>query len=137
MPQARGGGATQQITVPNDVAGSIIGKGGSTISEIRNMSGASVNISASGPGITERMITLSGTPDQITTATYLIQQRVAAEQARQGLGAPGGGMGLTAGTMGGALGGVAADPTWQQQQLLQQQMFQQQLMMQAAAQRPQ
>jgi hypothetical protein len=45
-PRAQGaaaGGATQQLSVPNDIAGAIIGRGGAKINEIRQMSQAQVS----------------------------------------------------------------------------------------------
>jgi len=66
---------TQQVSIPSDLAGVIIGKGGSRIKQIRQDSGADVELSDdAGPG--DRIITISGTPDQIQNAQYMLQMSV-------------------------------------------------------------
>ncbi|UYV73839.1 hypothetical protein LAZ67_11001072 [Cordylochernes scorpioides] len=65
---------SSQVTIPNDLAGAIIGKGGQRIRKIRRESGAGINIDESQPGSNERVITISGTPQQIQMAQYLLQQ---------------------------------------------------------------
>ncbi|XP_019764427.1 heterogeneous nuclear ribonucleoprotein K homolog isoform X2 [Dendroctonus ponderosae] len=71
------GGLTQtQVTIPTDLAGAIIGKGGGRIRKIRNESGAGITIDEPLPGSTDRIITISGTPNQIQMAQYLLQQSV-------------------------------------------------------------
>ena len=57
------------------LAGAIIGKGGARIRKIRGDSGASITIDEPRPGSSERIITISGTPNQIWKAQYLLQQR--------------------------------------------------------------
>merc|ERR1719466_589387 len=71
MPQT-----TTQVTVPNDMAGAIIGKGGERIRNIRQKSGADIKFSESDPVKKDRLITLSGSQDQIQYAQYLMQQCV-------------------------------------------------------------
>ncbi|GAB6018779.1 hypothetical protein CHUAL_000444 [Chamberlinius hualienensis] len=71
------GSVTQtQVTVPKDLAGSIIGKGGARIRKIRHDSGAGIIIDEAVPGSSERVITISGTSQQIQMAQYLLQQSV-------------------------------------------------------------
>ncbi|XKL62804.1 hypothetical protein PGB90_002637 [Kerria lacca] len=77
---------TQEITVPNEYIGCIIGKGGSKIAEIRQISGAVIRISSNeetreGPDGVERPITIQGTPDAITVAKYLINMSVDLQKA--------------------------------------------------------
>ncbi|KAK7602930.1 hypothetical protein V9T40_006904 [Parthenolecanium corni] len=77
---------TQEITVPNEYIGCIIGKGGSKIAEIRQISGAVIRISSNeetreGPDGIERPITIQGTPDAITVAKYLINMSVDLQKA--------------------------------------------------------
>lgn len=77
---------TQEITVPNEYIGCIIGKGGSKIAEIRQISGAIIRISSNeetreGPDGLERPITIQGTPDAITLAKYLINMSVDLQKA--------------------------------------------------------
>lgn len=73
--------ATQQqheMTVPNDLIGCIIGKGGTKIAEIRQISGAMIRISNCEEregGNTDRTITISGNPDAVALAQYLINMR--------------------------------------------------------------
>lgn len=73
----RGGHAeTTQVSIPKDLAGAIIGKGGARIRKIRGDSGASITIDEPRPGSSERIITISGTSHQIWKAQYLLQQSV-------------------------------------------------------------
>uniref|UniRef100_H2YHF6 K Homology domain-containing protein n=1 Tax=Ciona savignyi TaxID=51511 RepID=H2YHF6_CIOSA len=74
---------TQEVTVGNDVMGSIIGKGGSRIKEIRTISGAQIWINKVEneedkklADDVERKITIQGTPEAITLAHYLINLSV-------------------------------------------------------------
>ncbi|XP_034947774.1 heterogeneous nuclear ribonucleoprotein K isoform X2 [Chelonus insularis] len=71
-----GGNKTStQVTIPKDLAGAIIGKGGARIRKIRSDSGASITIDLPLPGSNDRIITISGAPNQIQMAQYLLQQR--------------------------------------------------------------
>lgn len=65
-----------QVTIPKDMAGAIIGPGGSRIRKIRNDAKATITIDEVPPGATERIITITGTKRQIQTAQYLLQQSV-------------------------------------------------------------
>uniref|UniRef100_A0A3P8X9N1 Heterogeneous nuclear ribonucleoprotein K n=1 Tax=Esox lucius TaxID=8010 RepID=A0A3P8X9N1_ESOLU len=67
---------TTQVTIPKDLAGSIIGKGGQRIKQIRHESGASIKIDEPLEGSEDRIITISGTQDQIQNAQYLLQNSV-------------------------------------------------------------
>uniref|UniRef100_A0A8C8JCG8 Heterogeneous nuclear ribonucleoprotein K n=2 Tax=Salmoninae TaxID=504568 RepID=A0A8C8JCG8_ONCTS len=66
---------TTQVTIPKDLAGSIIGKGGQRIKQIRHESGASIKIDEPLEGSEDRIITINGTQDQIQNAQYLLQNR--------------------------------------------------------------
>ena len=57
------------------LAGAIIGKGGSRITDIRRRSGAMIVIDEPLPGSNDRIISISGTGDQIQNAQYLLQMR--------------------------------------------------------------
>jgi poly(rC)-binding protein 2/3/4 len=74
---------TEQITIPNEVIGSVIGKGGSKIQEIRTVTGAQIKVmdNASAAGTTERAITIIGSAEAIQMARYLIQKT--AQDAQQ------------------------------------------------------
>ncbi|XP_069721851.1 poly(rC)-binding protein 4 isoform X2 [Phaenicophaeus curvirostris] len=63
---------SQEFLVPNDLIGCIIGRHGSKISEIRQMSGAHIKIGNQTEGSSERHITITGSPVSITLAQYLI-----------------------------------------------------------------
>ncbi|KAG8595892.1 hypothetical protein GDO81_001665 [Engystomops pustulosus] len=67
---------TTQVTIPKDLAGSIIGKGGQRIKQIRHESGASIKIDEPLEGSDDRIITIIGTQDQIQNAQYLLQNSV-------------------------------------------------------------
>jgi len=68
--------ASFQMAVPNELIGSVIGKGGSKIAEIRQMSGAMIRISRSDDPATaaeeERQINITGNPDSVALAKSLI-----------------------------------------------------------------
>lgn len=81
-----------QVTIPKDMAGAIIGPGGSRIRKIRSDSKATITIDEPLPGSTERIISISGTQRAIHTAQYLLQQSVR-EHAGPGAGGFGGGGG--------------------------------------------
>lgn len=69
---------THEMTVPNELIGCIIGKGGTKIAEIRQISGAMIRISNCDDrenGVTDRTITISGNPDSVALAQYLINMR--------------------------------------------------------------
>ncbi|KAG8903808.1 hypothetical protein FRB99_002699 [Tulasnella sp. 403] len=86
---------TQQIYIPNDLVGCIIGKGGSKINEIRSISGSSIRImepgatapgapaGAPGAGPNERLVTVTGQPAQIQTAVQLLYHRLEQEKQKQ------------------------------------------------------
>ena len=79
-----------QVTIPNEMAGAIIGPGGQRIRRIRLESKASITIDEPAQGSTERVISIVGSPRQIQTAQYLLQQSVREHAA--GPGASRGGM---------------------------------------------
>ncbi|XP_037296723.1 poly(rC)-binding protein 3 isoform X4 [Manduca sexta] len=81
---------SHEMTVPNELIGCIIGKGGTKIAEIRQISGAMIRISNCEEregGSTDRTITISGNPDSVALAQYLINMRITMETA--GLPLPG------------------------------------------------
>ena len=65
-----------QFQVPNESMGAVIGRAGATINQIRQMSGAKVDIAQSVPGMPMRLVTVTGTPEQIQMAQYLIQVKM-------------------------------------------------------------
>ncbi|KAJ1590397.1 hypothetical protein NDA12_006939 [Ustilago hordei] len=87
-PQLPPGSQTQQIFIPNDLVGCIIGKGGSKINEIRSMSASQIKIMEPGAGIAaggggnERLVTITGPPPNIQMAVSLLYQRLEQEKMR-------------------------------------------------------
>jgi len=67
---------THEMTVPNELIGCIIGKGGSKVAEIRQLSGAMIRISncedRDAPANLDRTITISGNCESVALAQYLI-----------------------------------------------------------------
>lgn len=74
----------QQIYIPNDMVGAIIGKAGSKINEIRTLSGSHIKINEPDASrATERLITVEGTQEQNQLALYMLYQRLESEKRRQ------------------------------------------------------
>ncbi|XP_067907492.1 poly(rC)-binding protein 3 isoform X1 [Heterodontus francisci] len=69
---ATGQTSSHELTIPNDLIGCIIGRQGSKINEIRQMSGAQIKIANATEGSTERQVTITGSPANISLAQYLI-----------------------------------------------------------------
>ncbi|GFW07710.1 poly(rC)-binding protein 3 [Trichonephila clavipes] len=67
--------STSEMSISNDLIGCIIGKGGTKINEIRQMSGAIIKVSNTEEGSKERTITITGTPAAVNYAQYLINAR--------------------------------------------------------------
>jgi len=75
---------TQNISIPADMVGCIIGKGGSKISEIRRLSGSRISIAKTPDADTgERMFTIQGTPDANDKALYLLYNQLQNEKERR------------------------------------------------------
>uniref|UniRef100_A0A0X3PD91 K Homology domain-containing protein n=2 Tax=Schistocephalus solidus TaxID=70667 RepID=A0A0X3PD91_SCHSO len=64
---------TTQVSVGNKMIGAIMGRGGSRINQVRKESGADIKISPQEPGVEDRIITITGTPDQIQSAQFYLQ----------------------------------------------------------------
>jgi len=81
---------TQQIFIPNDLVGCIIGKGGSKINEIRSMSASQIRImepgatpaGSSGPPNGERLVIITGAPPNVSMAVQLLYHRLETERQR-------------------------------------------------------
>lgn len=77
---------TQQISIPSDMVGCIIGRGGSKITEIRRLSGSRISIAKvphdeSG----ERMFTIVGTQESTERALMLLYSQLESEKERRKL----------------------------------------------------
>ncbi|KAF7294799.1 hypothetical protein MIND_01017600 [Mycena indigotica] len=81
----------QQIYIPNDLVGCIIGKGGSKINEIRHMSASTIKIMEPGAvapggnpgGENERLVVITGQPANIQMAVQLLYHRLEQEKQKQ------------------------------------------------------
>merc|ERR1711935_1167478 len=66
-------GVALKLVVPASQCGSLIGKGGSKIKDIREVTGASVQVASELlPNSTERTVTIGGTKHNITQCIYQI-----------------------------------------------------------------
>ena len=71
-----------QVTLPNELVGAVIGPRGAKIQQIRQITNANIIIddqaipSGKGRGGGDRIITIEGTPEQISRAQTLLQQAV-------------------------------------------------------------
>ncbi|KAK4185347.1 hypothetical protein QBC35DRAFT_18213 [Podospora australis] len=75
---------TENISIPADMVGCIIGRAGSKISEIRKTSGARISIAKAPHDDTgERMFTIMGTAKANETALYLLYENLEAEKMRR------------------------------------------------------
>ena len=73
---------TLKLLIPGTAAGSIIGKGGSTINEFQTQTGARIQLSRNAevfPGTTDRMVTLGGTATAILGAMHLMINKLIAD----------------------------------------------------------
>lgn len=67
---------TQQIYIPNDMVGAIIGKGGAKINEIRQLSGSVIKINEPQDNNNERLVTITGTAECNQMALYMLYSRL-------------------------------------------------------------
>ncbi|KAI6370935.1 hypothetical protein MCOR25_004067 [Pyricularia grisea] len=75
---------TQNISIPADMVGCIIGRAGSKISEIRKTSGARISIAKAPHDETgERMFTIMGSAKANETALFLLYENLEAEKMRR------------------------------------------------------
>lgn len=79
---APGQSITQQIFIPNDMVGAIIGKGGTKINEIRQLSGSHIKINEPADNSAERLVTITGTPECNQMALYMLYSRLENEKHR-------------------------------------------------------
>ncbi|KAJ5340923.1 hypothetical protein N7541_010047 [Penicillium brevicompactum] len=75
---------TQNISIPADMVGCIIGRGGTKITEIRRSSGARISIAKAPHDDTgERMFTIMGSAQANEKALYLLYENLEAEKTRR------------------------------------------------------
>ena len=74
------------VEIAENIVGAILGPGGRSLVEIQHLSGANIQISKKGtfaPGTRNRIVSIAGTPNAISTAQYLIEQRISEEEAKR------------------------------------------------------
>ncbi|KAJ5032701.1 uncharacterized protein L3040_009295 [Drepanopeziza brunnea f. sp. 'multigermtubi'] len=81
-PVVPGQPLTQQIFIPNDMVGAIIGKGGAKINEIRQLSGSVIKINEPQDNSNERLVTITGTAECNQMALYMLYSRLESEKHR-------------------------------------------------------
>jgi heterogeneous nuclear rnp K-like protein 2 len=75
---------TQQIYIPNDMVGAIIGKGGQKINEIRQLSGSVIKINEPQDNSNERLVTITGTQECNQMALYMLYSRLGELRNQEG-----------------------------------------------------
>lgn len=77
---------TEKIVIPSVCAGTVIGKSGSIIAEIKSQSGCQISIAAAEPTAPQdRVVSITGTAQGINAAIQLIRQRVESYQPPEGM----------------------------------------------------
>lgn len=75
---------TQNISIPSDMVGCIIGRSGTKITEIRRLSGSKISIAKAPHDETgERMFTIVGTPEANEKALFLLYNQLESEKDRR------------------------------------------------------
>ncbi|XP_055322517.1 RNA-binding protein Pasilla isoform X1 [Sitodiplosis mosellana] len=77
---------SKSVEVAESIVGAILGPNGSSLIDIQNKSGATIQISKKGmfaPGTKNRIVTISGAPSGIQLAHFLIEQKVAEEETKR------------------------------------------------------
>ncbi|EFP88655.2 uncharacterized protein PGTG_14860, partial [Puccinia graminis f. sp. tritici CRL 75-36-700-3] len=75
---------TQNISIPSDMVGCIIGKGGAKINEIRRLSGSKISIAKTPHDESgERMFTIIGSPEANEKALFLLYNQLESEKERR------------------------------------------------------
>ncbi|KNE64228.1 hypothetical protein AMAG_09269 [Allomyces macrogynus ATCC 38327] len=77
------GTVTQTLAVPGDLVGSVIGKGGARVAEMRESSGARILIAKTANDRGERVLTVSGAPAHVDAAVRMVVAQIAGEKARR------------------------------------------------------
>nr|XP_029729902.1 RNA-binding protein Nova-1-like isoform X5 [Aedes albopictus] len=76
----------KNVEIPEVIVGAILGPAGRSLVEIQHMSGANIQISKKGifaPGTRNRIVTITGAPNAINVAHYLIEQRIQEEETKR------------------------------------------------------
>jgi len=78
-----------EIEVNESLVGAVLGPAGRHIVEIQQYSGANIQISKKGtysPGTRNRIVTVTGPQNCVTTAEFLIEKRVQDEEGKRQMG---------------------------------------------------
>ncbi|XP_053687282.1 RNA-binding protein Pasilla isoform X2 [Sabethes cyaneus] len=89
----------KNVEIPEVIVGAILGPAGRSLVEIQHLSGANIQISKKGifaPGTRNRIVTITGGPNAINVAHYLIEQRIQEEEAKRACQTTAGAAGKTA-----------------------------------------
>jgi hypothetical protein len=70
---------TLNLIVPNSVVGMIMGKGGKDIRNLATDNSVRIQISERIPGLLERMVSVSGRYDHVSTASYVLIETIQAD----------------------------------------------------------
>ena len=87
------------VAVPDEHIGAVVGRGGRTITELQQIANVRIKISDRNDyvaGTRNRKVTITGTPDAVQVAHFLVAQKVSvsvAEYAAKAGGGPSGGPG--------------------------------------------
>ena len=76
----------KDIDIPEGIVGAILGPGGRNLVDIQRISGANIQISKKGvfaPGTRNRIVTITGYPDAISKAHYLIESKISEEETKR------------------------------------------------------
>ncbi len=76
---------SQDVYIPNEFVGSVIGKNGSSIKSIRESSGSTIRISDPNPESKDRLITITGAPQSNQVAIFLINNKIETDKRRNGM----------------------------------------------------
>ncbi|XP_076054142.1 RNA-binding protein Nova-1-like protein passilla isoform X3 [Oratosquilla oratoria] len=75
-----------EVEVGEHIVGAILGPGGKSLVEIQHISGTTIQISKKGnyaPGTRNRIVSITGMPSGISTAQFLIEQRISEEENKR------------------------------------------------------
>ena len=75
-----------EVEIGDHIVGAILGHGGKSLVEIQRISGANIQISKKGifvPGTRNRIVTITGSENAVSTAQYLIEQQIGEEENKR------------------------------------------------------
>ncbi|XP_045532168.1 RNA-binding protein Pasilla isoform X2 [Pieris brassicae] len=85
-PADAGAKDSKNVEIAEVIVGAILGPGGRSLVEIQQMSGANIQISKKGtfaPGTRNRIVTISGSQTAISSAQFLIEQKIQEEELKR------------------------------------------------------